>query len=227
MRIKRDHVLWEYEDIVRQYLKPTDLVLDIGTGGGEIFSSLSPYFGKGIGIDHNPRMIEVAQRNIAALQIDNISVTRMEGNDLQFNAETFDVVLLRHLRIYASEIVRVLRPGGYFASQIVGKRSSLNLLGAFGWTPASFGTDWWQSVAELAEQFRLHDCHIVAQAEYDVPFWFYDLESFMFWFMSVPWPEPIEIKRHWQNINQILETYQTDQGIKTNEHRGLLIVQKL
>ena len=111
--------------------------------------------------------------------------------------------------------------------QMPEQRNSLNFLKAFGWTPASFGPDWWQPVAELADQFCLHDCHIIAQAEYDVPYWFHDIESFMFCLMSWPWPEDIELEKHWQNINQILETSQTERGIETNEHRGLLVAQKL
>jgi hypothetical protein len=129
--------------------------------------------------------------------------------------------------VYAGEIARVLCPGGYFITQLVGQRSSLNILDAFSWTPASFGADWWQSVAEVAEQLRSHGCHILARAEYDVPYWFCDIESFMFWLMSVPWPEKIELERHWRSINQILETSRTERGIETNKHRVLLIAQKL
>ena len=227
IHIKRAPVLWEYVDVVRSYLKPTDRVLDIGTGGGEIFFSLAPFFSEGIGVDHNPAMVETAQRDKSVMSIDNVSLKRMEGNDLRFDGDEFDIVLQRHSRVYVKEIVRVLRPGGYYITQTVGKRSSLNFLNAFGWTPASFGPDWWQSVVELADQFRVHDCHIIAQAEYDVPYWFKDIESFMFWLMAVPWPEAIELDKHWQNINRILETCQTEQGIETNEHRGLLIVQKM
>ena len=227
VRVRYDPVLWNYVDVVRQYLKPQDRVLDIGTGGGEIFLSLAPYFGEGIGIDQNTAMIEAAKRNQSALALDNISLLVMEGSALRFDAGEFDVVLLRHLRVYVSEIVRVLRKRGYFITQMVGQRSSLNILDAFGWTPNSFGPDWWQTVAQLADQFLLHGCRIVAQAEYNVPYWFYDLESFMFWLMSVPWPEEIELEKHWQNINRVLETSQTKRGIETNEHRGLLIVQKL
>ena len=227
VRAGRDPVLWDYVDVVRQYIKPLDRVLDIGTGGGEIFFSLAPYFGEGVGIDQNPAMIETARRNQSALSIDNISLMRMDGSDLRFDADEFDVVLLRHLRVYVSEIVRVLHHGGYFIAQMVGQRSSINILDAFGWKPSSFGTDWWQTVTDLADQFRLHGCQIIAQAEYDVPYWFHDLESFMFWLMSVPWPEDIGLDKHWQNIKQILETSQTERGIETNEHRGLLIVQKL
>jgi SAM-dependent methyltransferase len=227
VHVERAPVLWEYVDVVRSYLKPTDRVLDIGTGGGEIFLSLAPFFSEGFGVDHDPAMVETARRNKSARSIENISLKRMEGNDLRFNANEFDIVLLRHLRVYASEIVRVLRPGGYFITQTIGQRSSLNFLDAFGWTPASFGSDWWQPVAGLADQFRAQDCHIIAQAEYDVPYWFKDIESFMFWFMAVPWPEAIALDKHWQNINRILATCQTEQGIETNEHRGLLIVQKM
>jgi len=227
VRVGHDPVLWNYVDIVRQYLKPQDRVLDIGTGGGEIFFSLAPCFGEGIGIDQNTEMIEAAKRNRSALPLDNISLLVMDGSDLRFDAGEFDVVLLRHLRVYVSEIVRVLRKNGYFITQMVGQRSSLNILDAFGWTPSSFGPDWWQPVAQLADQFLLHGCRIIAQAEYNVPYWYYDLDSFMFWLMSVPWPEEIELKKHWQNINRILETSQTERGIETNEHRGLLIVHKL
>jgi SAM-dependent methyltransferase len=227
VRAGRDPVPWDYVDVVRQYIKPLDRVLDIGTGGGEIFFSLASYFGEGVGIDQNPAMIETARRNQSALSIENISLMRMDGSDLRFDADEFDVVLLRHLRVYVSEIVRVLHQGGYFIAQIVGQRTSLNILNAFGWKPSSFGADWWQTVTDLADQFRLNGCQIITQAEYDVPYWFHDLESFMFWLMSVPWPEDIELHKHWQNINQILETSQTERGIETNEHRGLLIVRKL
>ena len=81
-------------------------------------------------------------------------------------------------------------------------------------------------MGELAPQFQEKGCHIVAQGEYDVKCWFQDLASFMFWLMAVPWPEDIELEQHWPNINRILETSTTNQGIETNEHRGLLIVQK-
>lgn len=226
VRTHYDPVPWNYVDVVRQYLKPQDRVLDIGTGSGEIFLPLAPYFGEGIGIDQNPAMIEVAKRNQSALALNNISLLVMEESDLRFNEGEFDVVLLRHLKVYVREIVRVLRSRGYFIAQMVGQQSSLNVLEAFGWTPSSFGPDWWQPVAQLADQFLSHGCRIIAQAEYDVLYWFDDLASFMLWFMSVPWPEEIEIEKHWQIINQVLETSQTERGIKTNEHRGLLIVQK-
>lgn len=222
----REPIPWDYSSVVRSYLNPTDRVLDIGTGGGEIFLSLASNIGEGIGIDNNRAMIETAKGNRARLAVRNIEFIEMNGSNLKLEANGFDVVLLRHLRVYVGEILRVLRSGGYFVTQMVGKRSSKNFLEAFGWTSDSFGNDWWQPVCELAEQFQEKGCRIVAQGEYDVRYWFKDIASFMFWMMSIPWPEKIELEKHWQNINQILETSTTSLGIETNEHRGLLIVQK-
>jgi ubiquinone/menaquinone biosynthesis C-methylase UbiE len=221
-----DPIPWDYTSIVRSYLRPTDKVLDIGTGGGEIFLSFASYLREGIGVDHNPTMIETAKRNQANLAYRNIEFVEMDGGSLQFEANEFDMVILRHLRVYVDEIARVLRPGGYFITQLVGKRSSKNILEAFGWTADSFGPDWWQSVGELVQPFQNGDCHIVALGEYDVKYWFKDIPSLMFWMMSVPWPEEIELEKHWQNINRILETSTSNRGIETNEHRGLLIAQK-
>ncbi len=107
--LERAPVLWDYVDVVRSIFKPADRVLDIGTGGGEIFFSLAPLFREGVGIDQDPAMVETARRNQAARSIANISLKRMDAGDLQFDADVFDVVLLRHSRVYASEIARVLR----------------------------------------------------------------------------------------------------------------------
>jgi len=177
-----DPVPWNYAEVVQQYLKPTDRVLDNGTGGGEIFLSLAPYFGEGVGIDDDPAMLETAQRNQSKLSIDNVRWMRMNADDLKFGAEEFDVVLSRHVWVYTREVMRVLRPGGYFIMQAVGFRSSLSFRQAFGWL-WNTESEYHQSAADVAEQFRSLGCHIIALGEYDVPYWIKDMESFIFWLM--------------------------------------------
>jgi SAM-dependent methyltransferase len=226
VRDGRDPVPWDYVDVVRNYLRPSDRVLDVGTGGGEKFLSLAPYFGSGIGIDISPEMIETARHNRTATQVENVSFEVMKAETLQFAETEFDVVLNRHSDVAVGEVVRVLRPGGYFITQSVGHRNTANILAAFGWTPASFGDDWWSPASEMAGQFRQYGCHIRALAEYDVPYWFCDVESLVFWLKAVPLPEDFEVERHWQSVNRILEECRTERGIETNEHRELLIVQK-
>lgn len=109
---------------------------------------------------------------------------------------------------------------------MVGRRISLNLLKGFGWTPASFGPDWWQTVDEPAFEFQELGCHVLAKAEYDVPYWFEDTESLIFYILSVPWPERIELETHWHAINNIMETCRSERGFESNEHQELLVVRK-
>src|SRR4051794_24588205 len=66
MRVDRDPTPWDYQEIVRRYLRATDAVLDVGTGGGERFLELVPYFGSGIGVDTDPAMIDAARENTPA-----------------------------------------------------------------------------------------------------------------------------------------------------------------
>ena len=79
---------------------------------------------------------------------------------------------------------------------------------------------------EAIAEFRRLGCQIRAVAEYDVPYRFLDVESFIFWLLAVPWPEEIDLAKHYAGISRVLETCMTARGIETNEHRKLLIVQK-
>jgi len=223
-----DPVPWNYVDVIKQYLKPKDRVLDNGTGGGEIFLSLAPFFGEGVGIDFDPAMIETAKRNQSSLSIDNVSLMTMNADNLQFNPAEFDVVLSRHVWVYTDQVLRVLRPSGYFIMQAVGNRGSQNFRDAFGWWKASDESEYYQSAAKVADEFRSHGCRIIALGEYEVPYWFQDMDSFIFWLMWTPWayPEEVEPEKHWQLINRIVETCQTERGIETTVNRQLMIAQK-
>ena len=226
VRAERAPVPWSYPDVVRRFLTQSDRVLDVGTGGGERFLALAPYFGEGVGIDVSSAMIEQARRNKVARRAANVDFTVMDGRSLGFPDAHFDAVLNRHCHVNASETVRVLRADGCFVTQQVGCRNTLNVLHAFGWTPASFGGGWWQPVEELAAEFERLGCRVVAKAEYDVRYWFCDVESLVFWLKAVPLPEPFDVEKHWQGVNRLIERYSTQRGIETNEHRELLIIRK-
>ena len=192
MRVERAPVPWNYLDVARQFLADTDFVLDVGTGGGELFLTLAAYFGKGIGIDESAEMIENALRNKTAQKITGVDFVVMNGSSLEFTDAQFDVVLNRHCDISVSQTARVLRTNGYFVTQQVASQNTLNILHAFGWTPESFGENWWQPTERLAAEFEQCDCRVIATAEYNVRYWFSDVESLVFWLKSVPLPEPFD-----------------------------------
>ena len=234
LRDDRDPVPWEYEEVVRRYLRPDDRVLDIGTGGGERFLTLAPFFGSGVGTDLDPEMVRVARENTPAALAARVSFATMPAEALAFPDASFDVVLNRHAPAVAAEVARVLRPGGYFVTQQVGGRNTQNLFEAFAW--GSNGAYWeayWRqrgvppsSVAHLGAAFQEAGCAMVAQGEYDVGYRFLDVASFVFWLKAVPLPEELDIARHGNRLEAFLARSRTPHGIATNEHRDLLVMRK-
>jgi SAM-dependent methyltransferase len=220
-------VPWDYMEVARRYLSPMQRVLDIGTGGGERFLALAPGFGSGIGIDAAPEMVEVATENAA--RVDNCAVKflAMDAAALEFPDQSFDVVLNRHSVAYVDEIGRVLKPGGLFIAQQVGARNTAAICAVFGCGPGGhYQEESGQTVADWVEAFAARGFAIWCRGEYDVPYTFLDVESFVFWLKAIPMPEDFDVERHWPQVNAILVHHQTPRGIVTNEHRELLIVRK-
>jgi SAM-dependent methyltransferase len=62
MRDLREPVPWDYPEVAARYLRAGDEVLDVGTGGGEQFGELAACFGRGLGIDVDPAMVDQARR---------------------------------------------------------------------------------------------------------------------------------------------------------------------
>jgi SAM-dependent methyltransferase len=227
VRDDRDPVPWDYMEVVRRYLCPSDDVLDIGTGGGERFISLAPHFSTGMGIDVDAAMIQTARENLAASRAANVSFDTMDAQALRLPDDAYDVVLNRHSSFYAGEIVRVLRHEGVFITQQVGARNFRNICSLFGCGPGGeYAHDPLQEIAAEADEFRRNGCIIVAQAEYDVRYFFLDVESLVFNLKAVPIPEDFDIEKHWRQLDRAIEENRTPRGLQTNEHRELLIVRK-
>ena len=96
-------------------LKPGDVVLDLGCGGG-IDTLLA---GRAIGLDTLPEMLAVAARHAAEIGLANVEWLRGDLEDIPLPDAAVDVAFSngvvnlspRKSRVFA-EVHRVLRPGG-------------------------------------------------------------------------------------------------------------------
>jgi len=234
LRVERDPMPWDYVEVARQYLTPTSRVLDVGTGGGEVFRQLVPDLGTGVAVDADPRMIETARANLPREMAGKVTFEVMRAQDLRFPAESLDVVLNRHAPVFVDQIVPLLRADGVFVHQLVAGRNSQNVFDAFGWgSNGAYWASYWQQHqlpaqdgASLAEAFRQAGCSVIARGEYDVRYYFLDVESFVFWLKAVPLPEDFDAAKHWRQVDRFLAQHTTPRGILTNEHRELVIVRK-
>lgn len=226
MRDDRDPVPWEYMEVARRYVKPTDDVLDIGTGGGEKLLSLADAFGTGIGVDPDPAMIATARENTPPALVEKVSFMEGSAEALPVPDASFDVVLNRHAVVGVAEVARVLRPGGCFLTQQVGVQNTFNIATLFGVGPGMGGERFpaEQEVPALTEAFQRRGFALIAYGTYNVPYYFRDVESLLFWMRAVGIPPDLDADRHWRDVNYLIAEYTTPRGIETNEHRELLIV---
>ena len=104
--------------------KPGETVLDLGSGGGIDCFLAAREVGDGgfvIGIDMTPRMIQLAQKNAADLQTENVVFKLGHIESIPQPDNTVDLVISNCVialsedkdRVF-SEILRILKPGGRF-----------------------------------------------------------------------------------------------------------------
>jgi hypothetical protein len=172
--------------------------------------TLAPNFRCGVGVDSEPVMIQTAEENARAKSILNLSFEVMTAQDLTFPTARFDVVLNRHGPVFPNEIVPVLRSGGVFITHQVGGRNFQSIFDAFDFGFRSNG-DYWQDYwkrhsieaqdqSSLIASFEALGCRIVARGEYDVSYYFTNVESLMFFLQAIPLPEDFDIDRHWKRV---------------------------
>jgi arsenite methyltransferase len=105
-------------------VKPGETVLDLGSGGGiDCFLAAREVGDDGfvIGIDMTPRMIQLAQKNAADLQTENVVFKLGHIESIPQPDNTVDLVISNCVialsedkdRVF-SEILRILKPGGRF-----------------------------------------------------------------------------------------------------------------
>lgn len=100
-------------------LTPTDLALDVSTGGGHTALAVAPHVARVVASDLTPRMLAVARTFISSLGVTNVEYVEADAERLPFLDATFDLVTVRiaphhyaDVRAAAHEMARVLVPGG-------------------------------------------------------------------------------------------------------------------
>ncbi len=78
----------------------------------------------------------------------------------------------------------------------------------------------------VCTSLRGKDYEVFDRRTYDVPYFYSDVESLVFFLKSAPLPEEFDPNRHYPVVCKFIEENTTPRGIQTNEHRELLVVRK-
>jgi ubiquinone/menaquinone biosynthesis C-methylase UbiE len=95
---------WDFYNEVTQRCKKSDLLLDIGTGGGERLLAFTDSAILLVGIDHTNGMIQTANANLRKAKKQNVRFLLMDAENIEFSSSFFNVVSCRHSNFYAKEV---------------------------------------------------------------------------------------------------------------------------
>ena len=101
-----------YEEVL-SVCKRSDLLLDIGTGGGEAILAIHEGALLLVGIDLSSGMIQTAQANLRRSEVSNVRFLQMDAEKLDFPEGFFDIVSCRHSAFNAINWLRYYRKVGY------------------------------------------------------------------------------------------------------------------
>lgn len=128
-RMVEEKLPWNYPSLAKSLVKKSESVLDMGTGGGEVFSSFAP-FRKAVATEgYRPNYL-LARKRLGPLGVKVVYFANSTTRRLPFRSGQFDLVLNRHDAFNIPEVFRVMR-SGTFLTQQVGKNSFSDLMKFF------------------------------------------------------------------------------------------------
>jgi len=99
--------------------KPTDELLDIATGAGNVALAFAPRVARAVAFDLTPAMLDQTLKTARERGLTNVEVVQGMAEDMPFEDASFDIVTVRlaphhyaDIRRGVHEMARVVRPGG-------------------------------------------------------------------------------------------------------------------
>lgn len=222
-RFESDCLPWDYESIVRNYLKADMKLLDIDTGGGEFLLSLGhPYLNTAATENYSPN-VELCQKVLSPLGVD---FKAADGNGrLPFADNSFDLVINRHGSFNAEEIYRVLKPNGHFITQQVGAENDRELVKLLlGDITVPFKE---QYLSVVQQKFESAGFTILHGEEAFCPIKFWDVGALVWFARIIQWEFPdFSVDSCLENLFAAQNSLEKNGVIEGKSHRFILIAKK-
>lgn len=222
-RWKSEQLSWDYTQIMNKYKKNTDMLLDMGTGGGELILSLGhPY--------HLISVTEGWQPNfrLCKERLEPLGITVKyvaEDEKLEYPKEHFDFVINRHESFDVAEVYRVLKPGGYFITQQVGSQNDRDLVRKLlGDIPHPFPN---HDLKHNVELLKKSGFDILEQMEEFPEMKLYDLGAVVYFAKQIVWEFPdFSVESNFLQLKALGEELDQNGYLTNKEHRFLIASQK-
>jgi SAM-dependent methyltransferase len=215
---------WDYRQVVFERSRAVESLLDMGTGGGEFLSTLTPLPPRTWATEGYPPNVPVAKNRLAPLGVGVVPVSGEEER-LPFADNSFDLVINRHESFDAAELRRILKPGASFITQQVGGRHSIGLNE---WLQNSVDyeyADW--TLTKATGQLENAGLHIVDAREEFTPLHFFDIGAVIFFLKIISWQiRDFSVERYHDRLLALHRHIQENGAFKISGHSLWIEAQK-
>ncbi len=217
-RTEEQPLPWDYRKLAAGLVAGAGRVLDVDTGGGEIFGSLHPPRGSVAVEPYHPN-VAVAAGRLAPL---GVHVVERTTEILPVDDAAFDLVLNRHGYLNAADTFRVLAPGGKLFAQQVGAQNDVEFNEALGIAAVADPT-LPSSVESLRDGLmsagfatcEVRDASIITR--------FLDIGAVIFQLRAVPWQAPgFDVSDHREQLRRIHDQIVWTGGFEVSSQRFLI-----
>ncbi|MCC3375049.1 class I SAM-dependent methyltransferase [Cohnella sp. REN36] len=214
-----------YEE-ARGIARSSDLLLDIGTGGGEALLGIRDAVHLLVGIDRSADMICTAASNLARTGATNVRFVRMDAERLAFPDRFFDIATSRHAPFDAAEVARVVADEGVFLTQQVGEGDKANLKAAFG-RGQCYGVPEGTLLLEYTRRLSEAGFTELETSEYDAIEYYRTPEDLLFLLKHTPIiPDFGKAPGDFEKFDRFVREQGCDQGVRTNARRFVIRARK-
>jgi SAM-dependent methyltransferase len=214
---------WNYEQIIRQYLKNNIKLMDYDTGGGEFLLSLHHPYSNTAATEGYPPNVRLCKERLLPLGIDFRECNNPSA--IPFADESFDLIINRHGEFNAKEIYRLLRSNGVFITEQVGGDNDRDLVEMV--LPETENPFPHLNLQEQRKHFENAGFHILKAEEAYRPIKFYDVGAFVWFAHIIEWEFPnFSVDKCFEHLLKMQEMIEEKGTIKGTIHRYLIIARK-
>lgn len=214
---------WNYEEIVRKYLKPQDKILDIDTGGGEVLLSFHHPYHLTTVTEGYATNVKLCEEKLGTLGIRVCEVT--DYSSMPFENDEFDIIINRHGAYDAQELYRILKPGGLFITQQVGEENDRELIEFL--LPESEKLFRGMNLTEQKALFENTGFEILMSDEAFRPIEFYDVGALVWFARVIEWEFiGFSVDKCFERLLKAQQIVECEGCVKGNVHRYLIVARK-
>lgn len=209
---------WNYHSIVESHLKKAECMLDMGTGGGELLSSLKPLPRHSYATEAYSPNVAIAKERLGPLGVKVVAIGSHAA--VPFRDEVFDLIINRHEYFSCEELRRILKPYGLFITQQVGRCNNIELNQFFGdesykHRPLDLGA----TKSKLVK----NGFKIIEAKEKLVKTSFKDIGAIIYYLRAIPWQiRGFQVDKNVDRFRKLHEIIQRDGHFLAHSHRFLV-----